>query len=65
MSLMVVKIVDKNDAAGAAEARGELEGAGFSIVYSGDADAVSVDATRSGDGEQDYDASWVIVGKKS
>jgi len=64
MSLVIIKIVNKSDASGAAEARGELEGGGFSIVYEGAADAVSIDATRAGNGEQDYDSSWIIIGEK-
>jgi hypothetical protein len=64
MSLILIKITDKNDAAGAAQARGELEGAGFSIAYEGDADGVGVDAQRAGGGNDAYDAAWVLVGKK-
>jgi len=64
MSVIMVKITDKNDAAGATQARGELEGAGFAIVYEGDADAVGVDATRAGGSDQSLGAAWVLVGKQ-
>ena len=65
MSLIVIKIVDKNDASGTALARGELEGAGFTIVYENDAEGVLVDANRSGGGEYTYGATWIIVGQKT
>ena len=63
MSMIVTKIVSKSDPTGALDARYELEGSGYSIVFEGDADAVAVDATRAGDGEYDYGGSKVIVGQ--
>ena len=63
MSMIVTKIVAKHDTDGAVEARNELKGSGYSIVYEGDADAVSVDATRAGDCEYDFGGSIVIVGQ--
>lgn len=64
MSVIVIKIVNLNDPAGAATAKGELIGAGFTIVYECSADGVGVDAKRHGDGEKKYGPAFVIVGKK-
>jgi len=63
MSMIVTKIVAKKDVNGAMDARNELVGSGYSIVYEGDADAVAVDATRAGDCEYDFGGSRVIVGQ--
>ena len=63
MSMIVTKIIPKHDTEGAVEARSELEGSGYSIVYEGEADAVAVDATRVGHEEYDYGGSVVIVGQ--
>ena len=62
---MIIKIVDKNNPNGAVEAKGELIGAGFTVVYEGDADAIGVDAKRCGDGEQTYGPAYVIAGTKN
>lgn len=64
MGAIVIKIVDKNRPDQAAQAEGELEGAGFTITYKDDADIIGVDAIKHGGGEQTYGAGYVIIGKK-
>lgn len=61
---MVIKIVDKNTPDKVAQAIGELKGAGFNVSYQEETDFLGIDATKNGDGEQTYGASYVIVGKK-
>ena len=65
MHLIAIKIVDKHDAAGVAEARAALTGAGFRIAYEDDADSVLVDAGKANGGDNAYGGTWVIVGKKN
>lgn len=64
MSVIVIKIVAQGDPVGAATAKGELLGAGFNIVYEGNAEGIGVDARRHGDGEQKYGPAFVFIGKK-
>ncbi len=64
MPTIVIKLVDKNKPIEKAQAEGELEGAGFKIVYNDSADMIGVDAVKHGDGEETYSAGYVIIGKK-
>lgn len=61
---IVIKIIDKNTPEKAAQAIGELEGAGFAVTYQEETDFLGVDATKHGNGEQTYGPCFVIVGKK-
>jgi len=63
--LLVIKIIDKYTPEKAAQAIGELEGAGFTVSYSEETDFLGVDARKHGGGERDYGACFVIVGKKT
>jgi len=64
MGAIVIKVVDQNRPDLAAQAEGELEGAGFTITYKDAAEIIGVDAVKDGDGEQTYHAGYVIIGKK-
>jgi hypothetical protein len=64
MSSIVVKIIDKNKPGLVGEAEGELEGAGFVVVYKDEAEFLGVDAKKHGGGEQTYGPSVIIIGKK-
>ena len=64
MTLIAVKIVDRNNPEGAAQSRGALTGAGFKIVYDDEADGILVDASKASHGDDAYGGAWVIVGKK-
>jgi hypothetical protein len=64
MKAIVIKIVDRDRPDQAAEALGELQGAGFNITYQDDADGLEVDATKQGSDSQAYGPSFVIIGKK-
>jgi len=64
MGAIVIKLVDINKPDLAAQAEGELEGAGFTITYKDEAEIIGVDAVKHGDGEQTYPAGHVIIGKK-
>ena len=59
-----IKIVDKTQADLVAEAEGELEGAGFEIVYREEGEWVRVDAVKHGGGEEVYRDAAVIIGQK-
>ena len=61
---MVVKIIDKNTPEKAAQAIGELQGAGFTVSYQEQTDFLGVDAKKHGGSEQTYGPCFVIVGKK-
>jgi len=65
MKSLIIKIVDKNMPDLIGQARGELEGAGFTIIYDQACDPVRVDATKCGNGEQVYHDAVVIIGEKS
>jgi hypothetical protein len=61
---IVIKLIDKNRPEDAEVAKGELIGAGYSIVYECEAKAVGVDATKDDNGEQSYGPTIVLVGEK-
>ena len=65
MKSLIIKIVDKNKPDLIGQARGELTGAGFSIIYDEACDPARVDATKCGDGEQVYNSAVAIIGEKS
>ena len=59
-----IKIVDKAQPDLVAEAKGELEGAGFEIVSHDEGKWVRVDAVKHGGGEDVYRDAAVIIGQK-
>lgn len=64
MASIVVKIVKKDDADQIDEAKGVLEGAGFTVEYESSAASMGVDATGH-DGDNDrYNDAVIIVGRK-
>ena len=65
MKSIVIKIVDKNSPDLVEQARGELEGADFIIIYEEECDPVRVDATKHGNGVQPYNNAVVLIGEKS
>jgi len=64
MTMIVIKLVDKSKPDQAAQAKSELEGAGFTVVYEDSADMIGVDATKHTGGDKKYGAGFVIIGKK-
>ena len=64
MSLIAIKIVYKDDAAGAAKAIEEFTDAGYSIVYEDDADVAFVDTFRIGGKDASFNGARIIVGKR-
>lgn len=65
MKSLIIKIVDKNKPDLIEQAKGEIEGAGFSIIYEEACDPVRVDATKWGNGETVYNSTVTIIGEKS
>jgi hypothetical protein len=61
---IIIKLIDGNKPEDSEVARGELIGAGYSIVYECEAESVDVDANKDGNGEQSYGPTIVLVGAK-
>ena len=64
MNFIAIKIVYKDDDAGAAKAKEEFADAGYSIVYEDDADVAFFDSFRIGGNDASYNGARVIVGKR-
>jgi len=64
MSSIIIKVIDKNTPEKAAQAIGELEGAGFSVSLQEETDFLGVDANKHGGGESTYGPCYIVIGKK-
>lgn len=62
--MIAIKIVYRDDAAGAAKAKAEFEDAGYTIVFEDDADVAFVDTFRIGGKDASFNGARVIVGKR-
>lgn len=63
MTMIVVKLVG-NNLVDVAQAKGELSGTGFTVVYEDSADMIGLDAKKHSGGEKTYGAGYVIIGRK-
>jgi hypothetical protein len=64
MASIVVKIVKKGDADQIDEAKGVLEGAGFTVEYESSAESLGVDASALNGDKDKYSDATIIVGRK-
>ncbi len=63
--MIAIKIVHKDDAAGAAKAKEEFADAGYTIVYEDDADVAFVDTFRVGGKDASFNGARIFVGKRT
>lgn len=64
MPIIVIKVVDKNNPDAIQQAKGELEGAGFTIQYEQTADQLGIDPTQLGEPEIDCENAYIMVAEQ-
>ncbi len=62
--MIAIKIIYKDDDAGAAKAKEEFADAGYEIVFEDDADVAFVDTFRIGGKDASFNGARVIVGRR-
>ncbi len=64
INLIAIKIVPKDDAAGAAKAKEYFADAGYTVFYEDDADVAFIDSFMIDGKDESYREARIIVGKR-